>query len=269
MTDSLLQRITKNYKPPITSIAGKGIVIVLFKDKSPVFLFDVKDEGYPVKAFIGSHVVTGGNWTDKHDELPYDTYVREIHEEFWKGEDGQGTEDTPDSKIAKGLAEEIIRTTDPLFEALYVMPSSAYSNDPTKNPMIGINSYFSSKINGDRLYENLGISSNDPEALAKAQGWLTRTGKEGARGLVTLEQLTNWDSDIKLPFDEIPMDAYLNKFFGYKIRLNLKVKSPARFEFLDTSPLTPYKERPEEILKLLKINPLREGSTSDSSVYEG
>ncbi len=45
------------------------------------YLFQRKDQGYPVEAFRGHLCFVGGSWTETGDRTPRDTALRELHEE--------------------------------------------------------------------------------------------------------------------------------------------------------------------------------------------
>ncbi|MBI2596277.1 hypothetical protein HYW46_06100 [Candidatus Daviesbacteria bacterium] len=70
-------------KITVNNIASVGII---YRESDPKSIFiDIKDGGYPIKAFRWMHCPIGGNWIGKNalaDANPLATFRRELHEEL-------------------------------------------------------------------------------------------------------------------------------------------------------------------------------------------
>ncbi|GEM_PF-1736290 len=71
------------YRPVVANVASLGII---YRASNPREIFiEIKDGGYPMKAFQWCLCPIGGNWLGdraRADKNPYDTFVREFGEEF-------------------------------------------------------------------------------------------------------------------------------------------------------------------------------------------
>jgi hypothetical protein len=108
-----MQNARKKF-PPTHHVSGA--IIDVNSDEGPLYIFQQKDEGYPVVGYRGSVCLIGGNWISPADLSPADTMRRELSEEFL-GEDGRLREN-------RELVESMLAGMQPHGEFFVRVPKS-------------------------------------------------------------------------------------------------------------------------------------------------
>lgn len=258
---NLIERIQKEIKleKPINSNSAKGIIEIKFAKGSSLWILDVKTPGYPIKKFVGSYVIKGGNWTEATDRSPLDTYTRELKEEFCPAI----KEDKTEIDNVAWMVDALVRSATPLWDYLIYVPEKVHER-LGKGPYVGVESYFSSELKGDELCGRLRIPIVEQDERISLL-----THELGIRSTESKIAILS-DKDIKKGVyrtfafgDDQKFARFIKENKGFEP--NLGLVEGIMIEELETKPITPYAERP--FLKLLRINPTS-GSVDDAAVYK-
>lgn len=231
----------------INSHSAKGIVAADYGDDNPVFIFDEKTQGYPQVNFVGTLMISGGNWNNRKDGNPLALYKRELSEEL--------------------KHEELVRRIDSglygVGDYMFHVPAAVHGN-MKKGDICGHASIFASDVSGSDFDNALGISHDVGETKKeKMLAELRKAFKESNVGVVSLEELSTKSSKrFGFADDRIITDFLLQRYGVFPV---LDFFNPIYIERMPTDPLLDFKDR--QTIAYDMLNPLRVGDTEDSKVF--